>query len=117
MRLLSLNDIPNEFRPSIEELPGELSRIAFEIERHRPGQGVELTLFLAQVFRGQEVYFRNIDSLERSMRDYSIRAEYDSGGTSIRRLASKYSLSQRQIERILAQPDTAHHDRRMKCTC
>jgi Mor family transcriptional regulator len=105
MHVLSLDDIPTEYRPSIEELPGELSRIAYEIEQHRSGQGVELTIFLAQIFRGQEIYFRNIDSLKRGMRDDAIRAEYDKGGITVRRLAAKYGLSQSQIEKTLARPN------------
>lgn len=106
MRLLILDEIPIEYRPSIDELPGELSRVALDIEKHRPGQGVELTIFLAQVFKGQEIYFRNIDALERRMRDDAIRSEYDRGGITMRRLAAKYRLTQRSIERILSRPDT-----------
>lgn len=106
MHVLSLADIPVEYRPSIEELPGELSRIAYEIEQHRPGQGLDLTILLAQVFKGQDVYFRNIDALKRRMRDDAIRAEYDKGEITVRRLASKYGLSQSNIEKILARPDT-----------
>ena len=95
--------IPNEYRPAIEELPGELGRIAEHIEQHRPGQGVDLTLFLAQIFRGQNLYIRNVDFLLRRVRNDAIRMEYDQG-TSVKALATKWGLSTRMVEKILAKP-------------
>jgi len=95
-------DIPDEYRPAIEELPGDLQRIAEHIELHRPGRGVEITLLLAQIFRGQNLYIRNIDYLLRQIRDDAIRAEYDRGGVTGRELATRWGLSQRMVEKILA---------------
>ena len=94
-------DIPEPYRPKIEDLPGELSRIAAVIEQHRPGQGVELTLFMAQVFRGQNLYFRNIDYLIRQIRDDAIRRGYDQGA-KVKDLALRWHLSKRWVEEILA---------------
>ena len=52
---------------------------------------MELTLFLAQVFRGQNLYGRNVDDIVRRIRDDAIRREYDAGVT-VRELASKWRL-------------------------
>ena len=97
-------EIPEEYRPSIEDLPGGLSRIAAEIERFRPGAGVEMTLFLAQVFNGQPLYLRGIKDLLRKIRNDAIIADYDAGGVTMLDMASKYGLSHRRIKEILAAP-------------
>lgn len=94
-------EIPEEYRPDIDDLPGDLARIATIIEELRPGHGVELTLFLAQAFRGQNMYFRNVDYLVRQVRDDAIRKEYDQG-TRVRDLALKWRLCQRRVEKILS---------------
>ena len=96
-------DIPKEYQPAINELPGDLSRIAEVIEEHRPGCGVELALFLGQAFRGQSLYFRNVDYIVRRMRDDIIRAEYD-GGAAVRAIALKWGISTRWVESILSRP-------------
>ncbi|HHL33123.1 MAG TPA: hypothetical protein ENJ30_02020 [Desulfobulbaceae bacterium] len=105
-------EIPAEYRPKVEELPGELARIAAEIEQQMPGKGVEITLVLAQVFRGQPVYFRSIDYLIRRIRDNAIRAEFDAGGVTMMQLASKFELSLRRIKQILAENSEAKTDDR-----
>ena len=97
-------EIPAEYLPEIEDLPGGLSRIAAEIERYRPGSGVELTLFLAQVFAGQPLYLRSIKDLLRKIRNDAIIANYDAGGVTMLQLASTYNLSHRRIKEILAAP-------------
>lgn len=99
-----LNTIPPEHQPTPEDLPGDLSLIASEIERHRPGQGVDIAVILAQTFRGQQLYICNIDPLFRKVRDEAIRNEYDQGMVTMRQLASKWKLSHRRIKEILAQP-------------
>ena len=98
--------IPDEYRPTIEELPGELGRIAEHIEEYLPGQGLDITLTLAQLFRGQNLYIRNIDFLLRRVRNDAIRQEYDQG-TSVKRLTTRWSLSTRIVEKILAKPGRA----------
>ena len=94
-------EIPEEYRPGLEDLPGELSRIAAVIEQHKPGHGVELTLFLAQAFRGQNIYLRSIDYLIREIRDDAIRTEYDQG-KKVKTIALDWQLSTRWVEDILA---------------
>lgn len=103
MRSRKVVEVPEQYRPAIEELPGDLQRIAEHIDEHRPGQGVPLTLFLAQVFRGQNLYLRNIDFLLREIRDDAIRQAYDQGA-KIKDLALTWGLSTRMVEYILAKP-------------
>ncbi len=109
-----LIEIPDEYRPAIEELPGELSRIAAEIERYRPGAGVDTTLMLAQVFPGQPLYIRNIRDIIRKMRDDAIRREYDSGGCTMLELASSYNLSHPRVKQILADPGDKPDNRQQR---
>ena len=97
--------LPPEYHPAIEELPGDLKRIAEAIEAGIPGEGVRLTLLLAQVFHGQPVYFRTVAPLIRRWRDDRMRAEYDGGLITAKELATKARLSLRQVENILSQPD------------
>ena len=106
LRLLGgkrLVDLPPEYLPPPSELPGDLARIAAEIESFLPGQGVRLTLALCQIFPGQAVYFRNPGRWLRAWRDQVIRRLYDGGGESIKSLATATGLSCRQIDTILAQ--------------
>jgi Mor family transcriptional regulator len=95
--------IPPEHLPSIDELPGDLAMLARGIETHLPGRGVELTLLLAQIFRGVMIYFRNVDPFLHPFRDRGIRRDYDAG-VRIKELALKNRLSTRRIEQILAEP-------------
>jgi Mor family transcriptional regulator len=97
--------LPPEYHPAIEDLPGDLKRVAEAIEEGIPGEGVRLTLLLAQVFHGQPVYFRTVEHLIRRWRDDRMRAEYDGGLFTAKELATKIRLSLRQVENILGQPD------------
>ena len=99
-------EIPEAYRPTIDNLPGDLRRIAAAIEASIPGEGVRLTLLLAQVFPGLPLYFRKVDEYLRAIRDDAIRAEYDLGGITAKELALKYRLCLRQIEKILARPSS-----------
>jgi len=106
LRLLGgkrLVDLPLEYLPQPEDLPGDLARIAREVESFLPGQGVRLTLALCQIFPGQTIYFRNPGRWLRAWRDQVIRNVYDEGGETIKTLATATGLSCRQIEIILAQ--------------
>lgn len=103
--MFELIHLPPEYHPPIDELPGDLKRIAEAIEAGIPGEGVRLTLLLAQVFHGQPVYFRTIEHLIRRWRDDRVRAEYDGGLVTAKELATKIRLSLRQVENILGQPD------------
>lgn len=96
-------EIPEEYLPEIDELPGDLARIATEVEEVWPGMGVKIAILIAQLFKGVPIYPHNIDKLLLRIRDDSIRGEYD-GGAKVKDLAIKYKLSTRWVENILAQP-------------
>lgn len=99
-------DIPAAYRPGIDELPGDLSRVAAAIEEHIPGDGVRLTMLLAQIFGGTPVYFRRIDKWLRIMRDDAMRARYDLGDVSMKELARLFGVSLSTAERVLARPSS-----------
>ncbi len=99
---MSIIEIPEEYLPAPEELPGDLEMLATGIEEVWPDHGVKVAIILAQLFHGVPIYLRNVDHLIRRMRDDAIRAEYDHGA-SVRELAVKNKLSTRQIQNILAQ--------------
>lgn len=92
--------------PQIEDLPGELSRVAAAIEEHMPGDGVRITLQLAQIFHGQEVYFRRVDGILRALRDDAMRARYDKGGITTKGIALLFGVSQSTAEKVLSKPDS-----------
>ena len=60
-------------------------------------------MFLAQAFRGKNLYLRNIDYLVRQVRDDVIRQEYDQG-MKVREIALKWGISTRWVEAILDRP-------------
>ena len=90
-------DIPSELIPEAKDLPGDLKDVADVI-------GVANTIKLAQEFRGCTIYVCNIDRFLRKKRNIEICNAYDQGEKVVR-LARKYRLSTRQIERILSSPD------------
>lgn len=96
-------NLPEGYWPEIEDMPGNLQQISRAIEEHIPGQGVRLTLLLAQIFPGQNIYIRSAVSFIRNWRNDRIRADYDRGGVTAAELAYKYRLSNRQIHTILSQ--------------
>lgn len=98
--------IPEEYRPGVDELPGDLQMIARVIEEHLPGQGVQVVLILAQAFRGQTIYIRSIDYLLNRMRDDAIRAAIDRGERIID-IGLRFNLSRSAVEKIGARPDSA----------
>lgn len=94
-------DLPEDYLPSIDELPGELPRIARVVERYFPGLGVKVALVLAEAYPGQPLYLHNVKGLKRRVRDDAVRAKYDQGA-KVKELATQTGLSTRHIERILA---------------
>ena len=94
-------EIPEEYLPTIEEMPGELLMVAEGVEEVWPGYGVKVALLLGQLFPGVPVYMHNVKDLVRRIRNDAIHKEKDQGST-IKMLAIKYNLSTRQIENILA---------------
>lgn len=97
-------DLPEQYWPKVEELPGELRRIAGAIDPYFPGQGVRITLILAQVFPGHNLYFRQVKHIIRQWRDDSMRNAYDQGDVTVKELARLYRMSERNTEKILARP-------------
>ncbi len=87
----------------IRALPGDLRRIA-EVA------GLEAAVRIGQAFRGTLLYVSGVDDMVRAVRDEMIRREYDAGKPS-RRLALKYGLTQRQIQKILKSPSAPVHER------
>ncbi|EKE11384.1 MAG: hypothetical protein ACD_15C00093G0002 [uncultured bacterium] len=89
-----------EYRPSIDELPGDLSRLAKVIETVEPVKAVEITLRIAEEFRGTSIYCHNTDMFKRRARDIWIIEEY-SNGISVKELALAANISVRAVQEIL----------------
>jgi Mor family transcriptional regulator len=98
-----LIEIPEEYLPKIEELPGDLQLIARLVEEVWHGYGVRVAIILGQLLPGVGVYIHNVKELARRIRNDAIRKEYDRG-VRVKELAITYRLSTRQIENILAEP-------------
>ncbi|MBU0944255.1 MAG: hypothetical protein KJ804_12355 [Proteobacteria bacterium] len=105
--------IPEEYWPEIDALPGDLAFIARGLEQYLPGSGVQVTLILAQVFKGQPLYIRGIEELLLKIRNDAIRKEYDSGA-KVKELAFKFDLSVRWVEDILAREEQSQEDKQMR---
>ncbi len=99
-------ELPDDCLPDIEELPGDLRRIAKAVEEVWPGHGVKVAMLLGQLFPGIPLYINSVKKFARKRRDAAIRAEYDQGGITVKDLAIKYRRSKRRIEQILAQPES-----------
>jgi len=97
--------IAEEYLPAIDELPGDLRLVALAVEQYMPGNGVKVAVILASEYRGQSLYFRGIDYLEKQVRDDAIRKAYDQGARIID-LGLKWGLCRSAVEKIVARPDT-----------
>jgi Mor family transcriptional regulator len=95
-----LTKLPDEFLPTIDELPGELASLARALESVVPGMGVRLALALESAFRGTSVYFHNVDNLRRKVRDKRIIERYNSG-ERVDDIARSVGMSSRHIWNIL----------------
>lgn len=82
----------------IDKLPGDLKRIA-ELT------GIEASIKIAREFKGTCLYISSIDNFMREIRDLRIRQDFDRG-IAIKRLAIKYSLTERWIRNILNKIET-----------
>lgn len=94
--------VPEEYWPAIGELPGDLARLAEIIESYAPGQGVKITMAIADEFRGTNIYCHNMDALKRKVRNLRIIDQYGKG-VSVPELARKVGLGERQVWSILGQ--------------
>lgn len=99
-------DLPEEYRPSIDDLPGDMQLIAAALEEAFPGMGIPVVMELAQRFGGSPLYIHKLKKTFTEWRNDRIRAMYDRGGVSGRELAWYWRLSQSSIEKILAQPSS-----------
>lgn len=97
-------DIPEEYRPKIEELPGQLPELAEAVEEEFPGMGVAVTLAVAQRFGGTAFYVHGVDKILLQMRDDAIRAEFDDKENKLsgRQLCLKWGISMSTLKRILS---------------
>ncbi|MGD9947668.1 MAG: hypothetical protein AB7U29_04210 [Desulfobulbus sp.] len=95
-------DIPFEYYPSVEELPGELPLIASAVEEHLPGQGVRVALILAQKYPGTPIYLHNVNKIVNKYTFSVMREEYDRGGITVKELSRKYGLPMTKTKEILA---------------
>lgn len=104
-------EYPDNYRPALEDLKGDMQVIAQAFEAAYPGQGIRMMSTLAKAVGGGWVYIRRMDDASmRKWRDDQIRAQYDAGGITGRELARYWGLSQSTIEKILARPTSAGQD-------
>ncbi|WP_028319652.1 hypothetical protein [Desulfobulbus elongatus] len=101
-----LTNLPEQYRPPIDDLPGDMQVIAKAIEMDFPGLGVLIALALAQRVGGGPLYVRRMDRPLLDWRNDQIRAMYDRGEITMRELAWMWRLSLSSVEKILAQPST-----------
>lgn len=97
-------DLPEEYRPAIDELPGDLVWIARAIEDELPGMGVRVALIMGQKLAGAEPHIHNVRKIIARYWEDRLRAEYDAGGATAQSLGLKYGISKRHAEKILAKP-------------
>ncbi|MGD9950520.1 MAG: Mor transcription activator family protein [Desulfobulbus sp.] len=101
---MDIKNLPEEYRPAIEELPKDMQVMAYALEEDFPGQAVQIVLSLAQRIGGAWYYVRKFDKLSLSWRNNTIRNMYDSGEYTAKDLSRIWRLSIRQIQYILAEP-------------
>lgn len=83
-----------DINPTIDELPGMLKDIAEVV-------GVANAVKISREFSGVTLYIPSVVPLERAERDRQMRNEYDQGNTTVKQLARKYRVSERQAGSIL----------------
>lgn len=105
---LDVNYLPDRYRPSVDELPGDVQLVAEAIEESFPGMGVPVVMVLTQRFGGSPLYIRKLNGSLIEWRNDQIRTMYDHGGITGRELAWYWQLSLSSIEKILAQPGKAN---------
>ena len=101
--------LPEQYRPSIDELKGDMQVIAQAVEEALPGMGIPVLLALAKVGGGW-MYISKMEGATLKWRNDQIRAMYDQGNITGRELARFWGLSQSSIEKILAQPGDSQQE-------
>nr|WP_320010590.1 Mor transcription activator family protein [uncultured Desulfobulbus sp.] len=99
---LDVTSIPERYRPSVDNLPGDVQLLAEAVESSFPGMGVPIAMVLSKRFGGSPLYIRKQNGALLKWRNDQIRAMYDGGGITGRQLAWYWQLSQSMIEKILA---------------
>ncbi len=101
----SIDDLPDDCLPEIDELNGDLRMLAEKV-------GVRTALEISELFNGTTACFFGHKRHLNRWRDKQLRARYDRGGISVTELARKYNLSERHVYTILGQQPG--EDRQMK---
>ena len=108
----NLMEVPDEFLPPIEGLPGDLAKIAEAVRPYVSNDcaAVRVVFALSIDFESTQLYFHNLDDFRRRWRNLMLRQDYDRMSRSgepniIQRLARKYSLSVRWAWDILGRAD------------
>jgi Mor family transcriptional regulator len=99
----SLLQIPQQYWPPMEDLPRDMQTMAESLEQDFPGQGMLITLSLAQRIGGAWYYVRKLDEMPKAWRNDTIRKMYDSGEHTAKDLSRIWRLSHRQVQNILAE--------------
>jgi len=107
-----LLQLPEQYRPAIDELPKDMQIMAQALEEDFPSLGVLIVLSLAQRIGGGWYYVRKLDKLPMEWRNDTIREMYDSGEYTAKDLSRIWRLSHRQIQYILA--DAGHSQKDIK---
>lgn len=92
--------LPADMFPTIDELPGDLSKLAAIIDAVVPGQGVTIVIRITEMFRGTTIYCHNMDALTRKARDRWVRDHFDAGDR-VPDIARTVNLSERRVWEIL----------------
>lgn len=104
---MNLLQLPEQYRPAIDDLPSDMQTIVKALEKDFPGQGMLIILSLAQRVGGAYYYIQMLDKLSKDWRNDTIRKMYDTGKYTAKDLSRLWSLSHRQIQYILAAPDSS----------
>jgi len=105
-----LLQLPEQYRPTIEQLPRDMQVMASALEEDFPGLGVMIVLSLAQRIGGAWYYVRKMDKLPQQWRNDTIREMYDSGEYTAKVLSRIWRLSHRQVQYILAEAGTTQKE-------
>lgn len=87
-------------RPELHELPGDLARMAEIVERHSPGNALDIVLEIAAEFRGTYIYCHAMAAMQRAARDRLIVDVYGEGAR-VPDISRAVTLTERQVWSIL----------------
>lgn len=96
MSSYTIDKLPDEALPEIDELKGDLRMLAETV-------GVRQALQISELFDGTPARLYGHRRWLLKWRDRQIRADYDKGGISVVDLARKYGVSERHVYNILGQ--------------